>query len=223
VARCSSCSAPLPAQSIICAYCGTRNDIDIELPALKKALAPLVSERMCPDCNTALHSIDVGKNARFMVEKCPTCYGLFFDNFELERLLEASVKHHYWIDYQKVHALLQSPRHKDKVSYRRCPICFELMRRQNYMEHSGVIMDVCHKDGIWLDAGEFKQIQEWMQLGGHNNPSRKKIDHKVLQEQAKMRKRATQNHKSEHSSRPKDTDMQNSDPYLSLFGDLFFS
>jgi Zn-finger nucleic acid-binding protein len=40
------------------------------------------------------------------------------------------------------------------------------MQRKNYMNKSGVIMDVCVDHGIWLDAGELKQIQEWTALGG---------------------------------------------------------
>lgn len=217
--RCSSCSAPLPKDSIICNYCGTRNDIDLPAVKTKHILPAIVSDRTCPNCDMALHSIDVGKNARFIIEKCPQCVGLFFDNYELERLVEETVKRSYWIDYQKVHSLLQNPRHKDKIIYRRCPVCSELMQRENYMNHSGVIMDVCRQDGIWLDAGEFKQIQEWMLLGGHNNPNRKNLDKRVLREHKKNKKRSLHNHKADkHEPSP---DNQTPDPYLSFLSDLF--
>ncbi len=218
--RCSSCSAPLPKKSIICEYCGTRNDIDLPEVETKQTITAIVSDRFCPDCNIALHSIDVGKNARFIIEKCPECLGLFFDNYELERLIEETVKHSYWIDYQKVHSLLQHPRHKDKIIYRRCPVCHQIMQRKNYMDHSGVIMDVCHQDGVWLDAGEFKQMQEWMTLGGHNNPNRKSLEKRVLREQLKNKKRAEKNHRANKPvSNPNNL---SPDPYLNILSDILF-
>ncbi len=218
--RCSSCSAPLPKTGIICNYCGTRNDIDIPAVVDNKSTPLRISERECPNCDINLHSIDVGKNAAFIIDKCPQCFGLFFDNYEMDRLLEESVKHSYWINHSKVHSLLQHPRHKDTVKYKNCPICKEKMQRENYMNHSGVIMDVCRQDGIWLDAGEFKQIQEWLRLGGHNNPSRKILDSKKVLTQQKNYKRAEQNH-SAHSSNRSNSEL-GPDPYLNLISDLFF-
>jgi Zn-finger nucleic acid-binding protein len=114
-----------------------------------------------------LESVDIGDNDRFMVEKCPRCFGLFFDNHELEALLEKSTGKSYWINHKKLHSLLQHPLHKDIVQYRKCPECSSVMHRKNYMNRSGVIMDICIKHGVWLDAGELKQIQEWRALGGN--------------------------------------------------------
>jgi Zn-finger nucleic acid-binding protein len=113
-----------------------------------------------------LESVDIGDNDRFIVEKCPRCFGLFFDNHEFEALLEKSTGNSYWINHKKLHSLLQHPLHKDIVQYRKCPECSSVMHRKNYMNRSGVIMDVCIKHGVWLDAGELKQIQEWTALGG---------------------------------------------------------
>ena len=219
--NCTSCSAPLPTKSIICDYCGVRNDIDIT-PVPKKNFVPLLpSDRYCPDCIIELKSIDVGRGAPFMIEKCTQCYGLFFDNSELEKLLEYSVKSSFFIDKHKVHSLLQNPRHQDKVRYRHCPVCDGLMHRENFMNHSGVIIDVCHTDGVWLDAGELKQIQEWMALGGsHKNTTQKDNQKRHILEARKERKRAENNHQSREKSTVK-RDMS-PDPYFSLFSDLFF-
>ena len=217
--RCSNCSAPLPAKSIICAYCNTRNDIDLTPIHKEKRLPFVPSDRYCPSCTITLDSIDVGNKTRFMVEKCPECYGLFFDNGELDRLLEDSVKSSYYIDHHKLHSLLQNPRHRDKVTYRHCPVCDQLMRRENYKGHSGVIMDICHNDGVWLDAGEFKQIQEWIAVGGLNNPSRQEIDKRHLHENRKNRKRAEQNHRADSKRNKKTTPLP--DPYFDLLSMLF--
>lgn len=164
MAKCNHCSAPLPHDSIICSYCGTRNDIELN-PKTSNVVSS--SKRTCPDCVVFLESVDIGDNDRFMVEKCPRCFGLFFDNHELEALLEKSTGKSYWINHKKLHSLLQYPLHKDIVQYRKCPECSSIMQRKNYMNRSGVIMDVCIKHGVWLDAGELKQIQEWRALGGN--------------------------------------------------------
>jgi len=162
MAKCTHCSAPLPRNSIICDYCGVRNDIELT-PNVGHTLPQ--SKRMCPDCLVYLESIDIGQTDRFIVEKCSRCYGLFFDVHELETLLTQSAGT-FWIDHQKLYSLTQHPLHKDSVIYRKCPECSKLMHRKNYMNRSGVIMDVCVEHGIWLDAGELKQIQEWRALGG---------------------------------------------------------
>ena len=162
MAKCNHCSAPLPSNSIICEYCGVRNDIELQ-PKIANTLPK--SKRTCPDCMVYLDSIDIGESNRFIVEKCERCYGLFFDTHELETLLKQSVSA-FWINPKKLHSLQQHPLHKDTVLYRKCPDCSKIMQRKNYMNRSGVIMDICLDHGIWLDAGELKQIQEWTSLGG---------------------------------------------------------
>ena len=153
-----------------------------------------------------------------MVEKCPECFGLFFDNGELDQLLEDSVKSSYYIDHHKLHSLLQNPRHKDRVTYRHCPVCDQLMQRQVYKDRSGVIMDVCLQDGVWLDAGEFKQLQEWIALGGASNPNRQEIDRRVIMEERKKQKRAAHNHQANKG--PKRTEPL-PDPYFDFLS-MFF-
>ena len=187
MARCKHCSAPLPSKSIICEYCGVRNDIELKRKAVGAKLPK--SKRTCPDCLTFLESVDIGKNNRFIIEKCERCFGLFFDNHELERLLEERLEKSYWIDAQKLHSLLQYPLHQDRVIYRRCPECNKLMQRKNYLNRSGVIMDVCKEHGLWLDAGELKQIQEWTALGGKTNALKESLDEKHIHARAQTRKR----------------------------------
>jgi len=164
MAQCTHCSAPLPKGSMICAYCGVRNDV--ELKHKDTGVKHPDSNRFCPNCLAQLGSINVGTLSKLVIEKCPKCYGLFFDHHELERLLEESVDQPQRIDHRKLHELLQHPRHKDDIVYRRCPVCDSMMQRKNYGGKSGVIIDVCHEHGVWLDAGEFKQLQEWIRLGG---------------------------------------------------------
>lgn len=201
MATCQHCSAPLPSNSIICEYCGVRNDIELRP---KHSYGLPKSHRTCPDCLVQLESLDIGKNSRFIIEKCGRCFGLFFDHHELERLLEERLENSYWINHQKLHDLLQHPLHKDKVIYRRCPECNRLMQRQNYLRRSGVIMDVCNEHGLWLDAGELKQIQEWIALGGKHNTLKDELDekhrHSRAQEQKRRRKNRAQHYEGYETS-----------------------
>ncbi len=148
-----------------------------------------------------LDSIDIGKNSRFIVEKCERCFGLFFDNHELERLLEESVSKSYFIDHHKLHSLLQYPLHKDILQYRKCPVCSKIMQRKNHLGRSGVITDVCYEHGVWLDAGELKQIQEWTALGGKKNALKDKLDEKHRHTRALHRKRARQSSYKYHKEK----------------------
>lgn len=196
MAKCKHCSAPLPSKSIICEYCGVRNDIELHKISIGAKLPK--SQRICPDCLTYLDSIDIGKNSRFIVEKCERCFGLFFDHHELEKLLEERVSASYWIDSHKLHSLLQHPLHQDRVLYRKCPECSNIMQRKNYLNRSGVIMDVCADHGIWLDAGELKQIEEWTALGGKHNALKDELDEKHRHNRAKQRKRHNAHRKSHY-------------------------
>ena len=198
MAKCRHCSAPLPSKSIICEYCGVRNDI--ELRKKKSGVTLPKSKRSCPDCMIFLNTVDIGKNSRFIIEKCERCYGLFFDHSELEKLLEQSVDTSYWVDHHKLHSLLQHPLHKDRIVYRKCPECSKIMQRKNYMNRSGVIMDTCAIHGVWLDAGELKQIQEWTALGGKHNALKDQLDEKHRYNRAKQRKRKSAHRHSQYDS-----------------------
>ena len=163
--KCISCSAPLPKSGITCSYCGTRNDIDLGKEQSFRNLRPDL-HRVCPTCNIELITIDVGQKLPFYIERCEECFGLFFDRNELEEIIENSVEKSKKIDLIKLSSITQNPRHIDKLVYRNCPVCKKQMHRKNFMKRSGVITDVCFEHGVWLDAGELRQIMEWIKLGG---------------------------------------------------------
>ncbi len=166
MAKCTSCGAPLPPSGIICEYCGTRNDIDLrEKGPFFMDLRPL-QKRTCPVCHVKLHTIDVGEAVPFLVERCESCFGIFFDLHELEEMIERSVKGSRNVDIARLSQITEHPRHVDIVVYRRCPVCRKTMQRKNFMKRSGVITDVCPEHGVWLDSGELRQIFEWVKSGG---------------------------------------------------------
>ena len=40
------------------------------------------------------------------------------------------------------------------------------MNRKLHGKRSGVIVDSCRDHGLWLDAGELRQLMEWSRAGG---------------------------------------------------------
>lgn len=165
MAQCSHCSAPLPKSGIICQYCGTRNDIDLKATKKFVNLRPDL-DRECPICHIQLQTINVGEKSDFFIERCESCYGIFFDVSELEEMIERSVEGSRNIDLEKLAQITQNPRYVDILNYRKCPVCKKTMHRKNFMRRSGVITDVCYEHGVWLDSGELRQILEWIKVGG---------------------------------------------------------
>jgi Zn-finger nucleic acid-binding protein len=166
MARCSNCNGPLPPGSMVCTYCGNRTDIDL------KGINYYTTHgndqtRSCPRCDIALKTIDLKVNGQFLIERCDTCLGLFFDPGELEALLEAEVANVFAIDRSGLEVVNneRSPDHFG-ISYIKCPVCTKLMNRVNFGVKSGVIVDRCKEHGAWLDGGELRQLFEWMKLGG---------------------------------------------------------
>src|SRR5579863_6748529 len=105
----------------------------------------------CPNCNRALEP--EAEEAR-PVERCARCAGVFIGQRALRDLLfaQAATPSGTPMDYQR-----PSPA-ADAVRYRPCPACCEPMLRRNFLETSGVIVDVCGPHGVWLDRGELEAL-----------------------------------------------------------------
>ncbi len=166
MSNCNNCSAPLPANSIICDYCGTRNDTDLK-GVHKYTVQQPETDRICPRCNISMQTIDLKIEGKFLIERCPDCLGLFFDIGELEAILKASVENVFDIQRHKINELNKTLRNNDyPASYIKCPVCSQIMNRVNFGARSGVIIDKCSEHGIWLDGGELRHLLEWVKAGG---------------------------------------------------------
>ena len=166
MAKCNSCSAPLPANANKCVYCGTRNDVDLS-SKYDYSIIREESDRLCPHCNKSLQVIDLNLNGSFLIERCADCFGLFFDPGKIETLLESSVSNVFDSNWQQLDAINKDRyQGNEKVKYIKCPACQAFMSRVNFGYRSGVIIDRCINHGIWLDSGEITHLMEWKKAGG---------------------------------------------------------
>jgi len=188
MANCRNCSAPLPPDAIVCSYCGVRADIDLTGVHEYTVTAP-DSRRTCPRCSTALQTLDLNIEGTFLIERCESCMGLFFDPGELEALLDRSVKHTYNIDHRKLDTLARYRRRDEYgVAYIPCPVCGQLMNRVSFGTRSGVVVDRCGDHGVWLDGGELRQLLEWTRAGGRMYHQEVQERRERMEEKRKERK-----------------------------------
>jgi Zn-finger nucleic acid-binding protein len=166
VPNCTNCSAPIPLNAVSCDYCGSRNDVDLK-GIHYYSTHESDTARICPVCTVHLKAIDLGINGKFFIERCEECLGLFFDPGELEALLEYSVKNVFEINRSRLELFKLSEQTDSRIAtYVKCPICSNMMNRINFGARSGVVIDRCKEHGVWLDAGELRQLCEWMKAGG---------------------------------------------------------
>lgn len=212
MANCINCSAPLPNGSILCDYCGSRNDIDLN-EVHYYTTHELESARICPRCTISLRTIDLNLNGRFLIERCEECLGLFFDPNELETLLEATVTNIFTIDRNRLDSINSTKSGEYGVSYIKCPVCSTIMNRINFGTKSGVIVDRCKEHGVWLDGGELRHLFEWMKAGG-------KLLQQERQEQFKQaEERAHEREKRKIQAQPATGGVYGEETSFSLFGE----
>jgi Zn-finger nucleic acid-binding protein len=166
MASCKHCGAPLSANINKCNYCGTRNDVDLHAKH-PYTLTSLVSDRICPNCDTPLQTIKLTLDEDLFIERCETCFGLFFDRGEIETVLQSSVSHVHDINLEHIDNINKDRYLKpEKFQYVKCPECKRFMNRVNFGQRSGVVVDKCIIHGIWLDSGELIHLLEWKKAGG---------------------------------------------------------
>jgi Zn-finger nucleic acid-binding protein len=178
----------LPANTSRCSYCGTRNDMDF-VAVNRFAVSREESRRHCPDCKIPLQSVHLSLDGAFAIERCATCFGLFFDPGEVQAFLAASVNPVFEINYQAIGHVGRERFSRDRpIRYVPCPECGRVMNRVNFGFRSGVVMDQCKNHGVWLDSGEIIHLMEWKKAGGQLLDEEKK--RQVQQERSRSQRPA---------------------------------
>ena len=108
----------------------------------------------CPRCWVMLNKEEVellGPNV--IIDVCPKCQGIWFDNNELEKVLGT----------RKLDSLLTKRTGTESRSKLKCPRCGAMMDLE-YAED--VELDVCPGGhGAWLDYGEMERLKELTEAG----------------------------------------------------------
>ncbi len=86
--------------------------------------------------------------------------------------------------------------------YIKCPVCQKMMNRVKFGTRSGVVIDRCKADGVWLDSGELKHLFEWSKAGGQILDKDRREEEKKRKEKEMSRKTQQQymNQPIDHSS-----------------------
>jgi len=139
--------------SRFCAHCGAE--------AIRSALhddTPLP----CPRCSESLQPLMLGTTS---VRECALCGGLWVDPQTLQHLCDEREAHAAVVSTlaARVPTNAAAP---ETVRYIPCPRCKKLMNRVNFSKSSGVILDVCKGDGVWLDRGELQRVVGFVEAGG---------------------------------------------------------
>jgi len=147
-----------------CPYCGVRPDVDLRQIHFRDLGED--AALTCPVCAVALGVIEFDVEPKIRIERCTTCYGMFFNPGELQVLLEAQTNPLVWLDPVELNQIAADCDREHAVVYRKCPVCAERMSPLNFGGHSGVILDSCGTHGVWLEGSELRRLTEWWRAGG---------------------------------------------------------
>ncbi len=156
---CSECGKPVNPKSRYCPHCGRENRI-----------ADAQVDPFCPRCDTPLEPHDYRHNDAMI---CPECHGLWFDRIEFEYLTS---EREIYQDYD-IPKSFQRPTLQTESGYLSCVRCNTPMLKKNFLQVSGVMIDICGDHGIWLDAGEMESIRSFIANGGLDKSQDRRIEH----------------------------------------------
>ncbi len=142
-----------------CSGCGAELGLIVE---------SALQARQCSDCHRPLEVIIEPAGS---LPNCRKCGGQFVEHALLRSLLETHE--------QTGQAFPDGPYQRppkatiERVHYRPCAVCQQMMNRKNFGGASGVIVDVCARHGTWFHAGELAQVLAFVKSGGlvHENRS----------------------------------------------------
>lgn len=116
-----------------------------------------MTTRHCPKCISPVLKEKTLSDRMTKIDVCPECRGGWFDATELSRVLTVAVDD------------LAAPSNAH-CSDRKCPKCRIALAQFHYPD-TKIEVDVCSRcSGIWLDRGEFSQLNK--DRGQHQDKSR---------------------------------------------------
>jgi Zn-finger nucleic acid-binding protein len=170
---CTSCLGLMFVGSQFCGRCGA---IAAPVLALDEDAAG-----SCPRCRKTLETVRLDRNR---LAACKSCDGVWMEAGEFESVCAESERQSVVLGYLRKRTAKGPAR--TKVNYVPCPQCGQLMNRNNFAKASGVIVDICKKHGVWLDADELPTIIEFIRKGGMELARQRELN-AIAQEREKLR------------------------------------
>ena len=117
----------------------------------------------CPRCQLAMVPTEY-ENEKVLY--CQTCWGYWLSNKQLDAILHNLV---YKFDEDEKQKILKDlsegnvavPASQD--GYINCPECQTPMSKRPYNKDCGIVIDQCSLHGTWLDTGELKALQIYVE------------------------------------------------------------
>ena len=179
VLRCPGCGAPATAETVACNYCGsalaTVTCPSCFAPMFKgsrfcarcgaEAIREVLDDAKplsCPRCKEEMELLRLGQTT---LRSCMACGGLWLDPQSLQRLCDTREERASVVSVLAARVPTNGTA-PDAIRYVPCPGCSKLMNRVNFAQSSGVILDVCKTDGVWLDRGELQRVLGFVDAGG---------------------------------------------------------
>ncbi len=171
---CPKCSAAAFEGMEYCPKCGA--------PIAHQAIATDQTAK-CPRCRVDMDAVKLGIA---VARECPDCTGLWIDAEAFDRICGDREQHSSILGAAGAAAPAHSGGQQARdVRYLHCPACDALMNRVNFAKISGVVIDVCKHDGVWLDAGELQRIIGFIDGGGLET-SRARERERLVEEQHRL-------------------------------------
>ena len=177
--KCSVCGAPAQAGDFSCRFCGAGiatlccsrcfqmnmssahhcSGCGAELGLIVESA---IQASHCSECQAPLEAIAEPAGTLLV---CRKCGGQFVEHALFRSLLAEQEL----LGQAIPDAPYQKPLGKtaiERVHYRPCAVCQQMMNRKNFGGASGVIIDVCARHGTWFDVGELPQVLAFVKSGG---------------------------------------------------------
>jgi Zn-finger nucleic acid-binding protein len=134
-------------------------------PAPRRPLKFLEKITMdCPRCRLLLAEAEYeGEQVHF----CGTCWGYWLTRSQLDQIT-GGVKYRFGErEAQTIKQTLRSDGDANRQGSEReavsCPVCGVEMKRKRYTINCPVQIDECDQHGLWLDTGEIKDLQVFIE------------------------------------------------------------
>lgn len=151
---CPSCFGMMFVGAKFCSHCGAQ---------AARAPKPGTHQHHCPGCKSAMQPVQVGTST---LEECSRCHGVWVDKITFEQICHQSEKQVALLGNATADPMGQGMPLEEKIRYRPCPECKQLMNRVHFANCSKVIVDVCKAHGTWFDKDELRRIVQFIRAGG---------------------------------------------------------